>query len=183
MSTPVQVEGQPNTASAPGKSSSFVPSDMLGLGLVLGWLAVFTVGSQMPHELYHDMLAHGGLRAVGGFLLHTLAEPNMSTLLLGVLASCLGMWRRRFQSPQKDSDAASAYVSATISGLVVAMITLAFPFLGSPILGFTPDQHTYNPFALAASIIAFYSGYDENVFDRIGAFVVHKLLPSDPQSH
>jgi len=122
MSSPIQVERHPDTSSTPDKSSSFVPSDLLGLALVLEWLTVFTVGSQMPHERYHEMLAQGGLRAVGGFLLHTLAEPNTSTLLLGVLASCLGMWRRRFQSSQKDSDAAASYVSATISGLVVAMI-------------------------------------------------------------
>jgi len=39
---------------------------------------------------------------------------------------------------------------------------------------------TYNSFALGGSIIAFYSGYDENFFDGIAAYVTERFYQKRP---
>ena len=172
MSTSSVVPEQPATDHAATTRRSGYPTNLLGVGFLLGWLAAFMIGSQLPHQAYSDMVAGGGVRAVAGMLMLVLTLRETSICLLGVLASCLGMWRRRYKFPEKTGDFWADQVSATISGLVAAITALAFPAVGSGIFGFEQDHNTYNTFALAGSLIAFYAGYDENFFEDLGRYVI-----------
>ena len=175
MSTPSVVVEKPATDPAPTTQSSGYPTNFLGVAFLLGWLVVFMIGSELPHQAYSDMVTGGGVRAVAGMLMLVLTLRETSICLLGVLASCLGMWCRRYKFPEKRGDFWTDQVSATISGLVSAITVLAFPAIGPGIFGFTPNQNTYSTFAIVGSLIAFYAGYDENFFDDVGRYVTDRF--------
>jgi hypothetical protein len=57
------------------------------------------------------------------------------------------------------------------------MIGLAFPvMLSNGGINFQPNQHTYNPFSLAISVFAFYTGHDRNFFDKLTNIIFSKVL-------
>jgi hypothetical protein len=139
----------------------------IGLSLLAGWLAVFTVGSQLPSQGQNNPI------------MQLLTCQASSTLVLGILASCLGLWRRRYLEPSATTGGAEAYVSAAISGFVCMALVQAFPSLFAGFLDFSKDQSTYNSFALAGSFIAFLSGMDQSFFENLICWVRSKLGLSD----
>lgn len=153
-----------------------VGNALLGLGLMCGFLGLFSIGSQVPSSAYAD---RNSLHDIVMWFV-TLRETNVA--MLGILASCLGTWRRRNQDPNHRTDYwYLAYISAGISGLVMAGLAIAMPSA----IGLTslfdlsrasgPGQQNYTNMALLGSFVAFLSGYDDTIFDRVIHNAAQKL--------
>ena len=147
-------------------STNAIYSTLLLLALLGSWLTLFTIGSQLDKKDQSHVIMK----------LLTSQEPNI--LMLGMLSSSMGVWRRRNQNspetgPQVD------YLSAVISGLVSTVAVVVFPHGISSIEVngaklFYPDQNTYSVFSLVASFIAFFSGYDKKFFDNWTHWILKK---------
>lgn len=141
-------------------------ASLLGIGLLLGWLVLFTIGSQIDSSPYKT------LASPAAFAMFVLTNRETSVSLLGVVASCLGTWRRRNLNPDGVAVTTApgiAYTSGAISGLIFALIIVACPALLSglfPMLTMERDARNYDVFAVIGSFVAFLSGFDPNIFDQ-----------------
>lgn len=150
----------------PGAWGGDVLASLIGLWLLLTWLALFTIGSQIDSSPYQ------GLETPQAFGMFILTNRETSVTALAILASCLGTWRHRNVSPD-DRTAATrpgvAYTAGAIGGLFFGLVTVVAPWMLTGVfsgLTLARDQMNYATFAVIGSFIAFVSGCDPNVFDR-----------------
>mgnify|MGYP000882810982 CR=1 FL=1 len=151
---------------------------MTGMGLLLIFIPLFTVGSQVSSQTY----AHP--KNLSDFFMLVLTYRESSICLLGVVASCLGTWRRlnKFGS-EPDLAPLVAYTAACISGLGLTLVVVGFPeFVGSVWQEVGMDrsaggagERNYMALAILGSYVSFLSGYELNFFDRMLLQVSRKL--------
>jgi hypothetical protein len=157
---------------------SEIGSAALGMTFLLGYVALFTVGSQVSSQ--HFTPPKNPLDAV----MFVLTYRESSVCVLGIVASCLGMWRRLNQDGSEPPGPwFLSYTSACINGLILSGVVVALPNMidaGVEIINISRDpagggQRNYISMAMLASVVAFLSGYDRTVFDRILAMFAKRL--------
>jgi hypothetical protein len=170
-------------SAAQGRFGGAAASSLIGVLLIATWLTVYTIGSQLPHSRFHEMIAKRESQSPYAYIMLGLTTPQTSIVTLAVFASCLGMWRNRNRG---DTFLAGldAYVSAMISGFLAGLLVCCFHLIAPKMLDYSPDQGTYNSLGPAASALGFYSGYDRNLIDGLVKRWFDALLKRsvDPQT-
>jgi hypothetical protein len=131
----------PVTNGSPSLLCQQMRQAFLGLVLLATFLAVFTVGSQIPSAPYRQP------NSAYSALMFTLTDRETSICILAIIAACLGVWRRIYQASEGTALSTRqpwllAYTSSSIGGLITAAIVLGVPHvidLASDQLKLTPD--------------------------------------------
>jgi hypothetical protein len=150
------------------------------MSLLLGYLGVFTIGSQVSSQQFSPSnICYDAVMSV-------LTYRESSICILGILASCLGMWRRLNQGGSEPGTPwVLTYTTACISGLVLSSVVVGVPNAidaGWELIDLSrapggPGERNYIALATLASFVSFLSGYDRTVFDRVIAIIAKRLIP------
>lgn len=152
---------------------------LFGFFLLILYLTVFTIGSQVSSAPYSSPKSFAQLV----MLILTLRESSIP--LLGMIAGCLGTWRRRNQDPSEAKHLSYlAYISACIGGLVMSGLVVGVPSIFGEMTNLFElsrsavdgkGQQNFTTISLLASFISFLSGYDTSFFDRVIAIAAKRL--------
>lgn len=164
----------------PGTGPGSIKSALFGLFLLSLYLALFTLGSQVPSSAFKEF------RSPYEFMMFVLTLRESSILLLGIVASCLGTWRKRNQDATEANRVAwyLAYTSAGIGGAVMSGIAVGLPSIFGQMTSLFDlsrsgsdgrGQQNYTTLAFLGSFLAFLSGYDKTYFDRVIAYVAKRI--------